>query len=79
MKVKIALPLMALVLLALACNLVGAEPAPTQEPLPTEAQAEPTAESPPLESEKRCGDGVCDGPENVNNCPQDCKDVSDTV
>jgi hypothetical protein len=69
MKVKIALPLIALVLLALACNLVGAEAAPTQEPLPTET---------PPQSEKRCGDGVCDGPENVNNCPQDCKEVSDT-
>jgi pimeloyl-ACP methyl ester carboxylesterase len=23
-------------------------------------------------SEKRCGDGVCDGPENTSNCPQDC-------
>ncbi|MFQ5448234.1 MAG: TonB-dependent receptor plug domain-containing protein, partial [Saprospiraceae bacterium] len=24
------------------------------------------------ESEKRCGDGICDGPETVNNCPEDC-------
>ena len=24
------------------------------------------------ESEKRCGDGVCDGPENVDMCPEDC-------
>jgi hypothetical protein len=24
-------------------------------------------------SEKRCGDGVCDGPENTSNCPQDCE------
>jgi len=23
-------------------------------------------------SEGRCGDGVCDGPENLKNCPQDC-------
>jgi hypothetical protein len=23
-------------------------------------------------SEKRCGDGVCDGPENDTNCPEDC-------
>lgn len=22
--------------------------------------------------EKRCGDGVCDGPENTSNCPKDC-------
>ena len=72
MKVKIALPLMAVVLLALACSLVGVEPAPLQEPLPTETEAEPTTESPSTESEKRCGDGVCDGPENDDNCPQDC-------
>lgn len=24
------------------------------------------------ESQKRCGDDVCDGPENAENCPQDC-------
>ncbi len=24
------------------------------------------------ESEKRCGDGICDGPENTSNCPVDC-------
>ncbi len=24
------------------------------------------------ESQKRCGDTVCDGPENAENCPQDC-------
>jgi pimeloyl-ACP methyl ester carboxylesterase len=23
-------------------------------------------------SEKRCGDGICDGPENASTCPQDC-------
>jgi len=26
----------------------------------------------PGESEKRCGDGVCDGPENADTCPEDC-------
>ncbi len=26
----------------------------------------------PLVSENRCGDGVCDGPENVKNCAEDC-------
>ena len=24
------------------------------------------------QQEKPCGDGVCDGPENAENCPQDC-------
>lgn len=26
----------------------------------------------PGESEKRCGDGVCDGPEDADTCPDDC-------
>lgn len=29
-------------------------------------------ENTPQESEKRCGDGVCDGPENLQNCAEDC-------
>jgi hypothetical protein len=28
-------------------------------------------------SEQRCGDSVCDGPENAQNCPEDCADVPD--
>jgi len=27
---------------------------------------------PPPQSENRCGDDVCDGPENTGNCPEDC-------
>ena len=26
----------------------------------------------PAASEKHCGDGVCDGPENASICPEDC-------
>lgn len=56
-----AIPLLTiLILLALACNLEQAA-APTQPP-----------SIPPGGSEKRCGDGVCDGPENPTNCPEDC-------
>lgn len=29
-------------------------------------------DNPPPKSEKRCGDKICDGPENENNCPEDC-------
>jgi pimeloyl-ACP methyl ester carboxylesterase len=78
MKAKIALPLIALVLLVLACSLVGAEPEPTQFPQATEVETEPTGESPPPESENRCGDGICDGPENADNCPQDCDGDGET-
>jgi hypothetical protein len=28
--------------------------------------------SPTPQSEKRCGDSICDGPENAQNCPADC-------
>jgi hypothetical protein len=33
-----------------------------------------TSSSPPAtpQSEKRCGDNICDGPENAQNCPADC-------
>jgi len=52
----IPLTLASLALLALACNLTGQQAAPTVQP----------------QSEKRCGDAVCDGPENAQTCPQDC-------
>ncbi len=29
-------------------------------------------DTPPPQSENRCGDGVCDGPENAKNCAEDC-------
>jgi hypothetical protein len=32
----------------------------------------PGEEAPVGESGKRCGDGVCDGPENAETCPADC-------
>jgi hypothetical protein len=38
-------------------------------PPPPEVQASPM-------SQKRCGDGVCDGPETAENCPQDCGEES---
>ena len=52
----------------LACSLVSllqpTEAAPTQAPLEESPQ--------PGESQRRCGDGVCDGPEDEENCPDDC-------
>jgi len=49
-----------LALLTLACNLTSQQATPSPEPA----------------SEKRCGDSVCDGPENAQNCPHDCAAVS---
>ena len=61
---KRMLILVFLLLFTLACSfggLLGGDDAEVQ-----------SAE--PLQSENRCGDGVCDGPENQKNCPQDCSE-----
>ena len=61
-----------LVVLSLACSLMalGGEPSSSQR----EGEASIQGEQKPTthQSEKRCGDGVCDGPENTTNCPEDC-------
>jgi hypothetical protein len=68
-----ALSLMLLVSLTMACSLPGlpsvSDIAPGEEETP-EVSA-PPGEEPPA-GESLCGDGVCDGPENQENCPQDC-------
>ncbi len=48
-----------LVLLTLSCSLSGGDTTPSDD-------------APPPQSEHRCGDDVCDGPENTQNCPNDC-------
>ncbi|MCD6402130.1 MAG: hypothetical protein J7L73_09405 [Anaerolineales bacterium] len=59
-----------LVFLSLACNLSGL----------TSGQETPSQQSAPtIQSEHRCGDGVCDGPENAKNCPQDCTQANSTT
>jgi len=47
-----------LILLTAACS---------PQPGDTKGEGAPAAQS-----ENRCGDGVCDGPENAENCPDDC-------
>jgi|GEM_PF-1002262 hypothetical protein len=54
---RIFLMLASLIILSLACSFGGAI-SDSSEPAPN--------------SEKRCGDDVCDGPENAQNCPDDC-------
>jgi len=62
---KLTLMVMILVLISTACSHTG-DLVPVEKTLPD-------MESPvQLESEKRCGDGICDGPENSDSCPQDC-------
>lgn len=62
---RCVIPLALVLVLSLACNLgdLGTSDKPT----------EPTFV--PEQSEKRCGDDVCDGPENFENCPEDCDAV----
>ena len=90
-RLTIVVSLIVLSTLACSLSGVGLEPTqpptPTAEPptqtvessAPTEPLATPMpSASPtqaPLESEKRCPDGVCDGPENARNCPEDCQPV----
>jgi len=66
--------------LTLACNL-GQAATPTTAPTSTPEVATrppsltaepPTPTRPAGGGPGRCGDGVCDGPENVDNCPEDC-------
>ena len=62
-----------LLLSSLSCSLVdqligGSSPTPTP--------ADEVAVQTPI-SERMCGDGVCDGPENGSNCPSDCPPSSD--
>ena len=60
-----------LVLCLLACTSTPT-PEPEMSPTPSLAlTATPTA-APTVKSEKRCGDGVCDGPETAESCPEDC-------
>jgi hypothetical protein len=42
-------------------------------PTPTDTPVSPMPTAPP--SEHRCGDRVCDGPENPQSCPEDCAPV----
>lgn len=51
-----------LVLISLACSLTGGGVTPT--PTPTPAVGGPR--------HAHCGDGICNGPENHQRCPQDC-------
>ena len=75
---RLSVPTLAFTLLAissLACS-IGSTAVDSTEAPPTAARPSPTppppATKPPIESERRCGDGVCDGPENSQSCPEDC-------
>jgi hypothetical protein len=68
MKRLISLLMLAILVayVMLACEFPGPLPTPT----PTD-----TPEPGPLPPGPHCGDGVCDGPENPQNCPEDCVQV----
>lgn len=60
--------LILIISLSLACSLGGLALSGDESPTQTE----------PPNSDRSCGDGVCDGPENIKNCPQDCNDLPET-
>jgi hypothetical protein len=60
-----------LVSLTLACSLPGLPGGGAVTPSEEETPVAPPAGETPA-SEKPCGDGVCEGPENAENCPEDC-------
>ncbi len=78
--------IMLLVLLSVACSLTGLVGKSQDTATPEAAEADPPdAEeiAPPMPPEGepasgesaphgKCGDGICDGPENQGNCPDDC-------
>jgi hypothetical protein len=88
MKVSRILSLLLLVLLATSCfgPQESSSAAEGVMPSPTVASRDsaPSTLTPTTgvgrgaASEGRCGDGVCDGPENANNCPEDCVQESPT-
>jgi pimeloyl-ACP methyl ester carboxylesterase len=72
---RLLLCLVFLTLTISACGIADQEPTPVPDPTvrpvdPTSSLLPPT--QPAGESESRCGDGVCDGPETAENCPEDC-------
>ena len=87
---RLTITISLIALSALACSIAGVGLAPTDAPAPTAEMPTPTTQQmptltpappPPTEpasiSEQRCGDGVCDGPENPENCSDDCQPVGE--
>lgn len=70
--------LFAIILLtASACSLPisAATPETDEATSQTPVEIQPSTGDP--EGDKPCGDGVCQGPENPTNCPQDCETTSE--
>ncbi|MBN1146055.1 MAG: hypothetical protein JXA78_02270 [Anaerolineales bacterium] len=70
MHTKKSVIVILLLSLTLGCNLLSG--GATENPSPTQATTSQPPTAQPPASEKRCGDGICDGPENHSNCPEDC-------
>jgi hypothetical protein len=68
----VMLSMTVLVSLTLACSLPGVPSVSDVVPGGEETPAAPPPVETPV-SEQQCGDGVCDGPENAETCPQDCE------
>lgn len=76
---RLVLGIAILTLITSACSASTAEPNNTLTPslAPTDTTEPAPATRLAGKSEKRCGDGACDGPENAENCPEDCGAYAD--
>jgi len=68
----VMLSLTVLASFTLACSFCGLPGVGDVIPGVEETPAAPPPVETPV-SEQQCGDGVCDGPENAETCPQDCE------
>lgn len=57
------------ILLNSCVNPISIQPTPTDD-----SQTIHTHPTQPVTAAKHCGDTICDGPETVQNCPEDCSD-----
>jgi hypothetical protein len=67
---RLVAPLVVVVLLLSVMTGCAGSGSESASSTPTGTIILPMPTPPP--SEQRCGDGVCDGPENPQNCPEDC-------
>ncbi len=56
---KFITPLLTILIVSLGCTLSG-------------LGGDSASATPPPQGDNRCGDGICDGPENAQNCAEDC-------
>jgi hypothetical protein len=67
MRSKLVICIFLLLLFAVACQPSGGTQAPSTPEVSSSGAT-------PGSGQGKCGDGLCENPENKNNCPQDCEE-----